>query len=163
MENLVTSPELLNLLNKSISREMQVSIQYMLQHSTWNARLPATAGQTSAKQSKFVGSHSAVWLPGNSLKKIAITEMRHAEAVAERVVRLGGEPTTQPDPVIIGETLKEILEIDREQERGAIDLYREIIEVAEKAKDESTRDLFKRILSDEELHHRVFSRLLEEG
>ena len=141
---------------------MQVSIQYMLQHSIWNARLPAIAGQTSAKQSKFVGSHSAVWLPGNSLKKIAITEMRHAEAIAEQVVRLGGEPTTQPAPILLGESAEEMLEIDREQERRAIQLYKQIIDVADKAHDDAIVGLFGRILADEERHHQIFSDLLED-
>ena len=159
-----TSPELISLLNKAIAREIQVSIQYMLQHAIWNATESVeSVEKTSYKQSKFVGSHSPVWLPGVSLKKIAITEMRHAEAIAERVARLGGEPATQPDTISTGKTLKEILEIDREQERKAIELYQQIINIAEIEHDDITPSMFKRILSDEENHHRIFSSLLKEA
>ena len=103
------------------------------------------------------------FLPGNSLKKVAITETRHAEAIAERVVQLGGEPTTHPAPITLGETVEEMLELDREQERGAIELYRRIIQAAEQAGDEATQSLFQHILADEEKHHQTFASLLQEG
>ena len=89
--------------------------------------------------------------------------MRHAEAIVERVVRLGGEPTTQPDAITLGQTVREMLENDREQERGAIQLYRQIINVAEREHDDATRDLFQRISSEEGEHYRTFSKLLGEN
>ncbi|MFC2122917.1 bacterioferritin [Bacteroidota bacterium] len=162
MQNKETEPGLIRLLNKAIAREMQVSIQYMLQHSIINALEAAESnGALSSKKIKFIGSHSPTWLPGLNLKKIAITEMRHAESITERLVNLGGEPTTQPDVIMIGESLKEVLEIDREQERSAIELYEQIISVAEKEHDDVTLNMFKRILSDEISHHQAFSKLLE--
>jgi bacterioferritin len=161
MENRIASAELLNLLNKAIARELQVSIQYMFQHSIGASKGASTSGKTlSAKRNKFVASHSPVWLPGTTLKKIAITEMRHAEAIVERVAGLGGEPTTQPDAITIGETAEEMLEIDKGQEREAIQLYGQIINLAESEQDDVTKNLFQRILSDEEEHHRVFSNML---
>ena len=154
--------ERLVLLNKAIARELQVSIQYMFQHSLGAGLEPAIAGNTqAAKRNNFVATKRPYWLPGNSLKKIAITEMRHAEAIAERVVLLGGEPTTQPDPITLGETVGEMLELDREQERGAIQLYRQIIQVAGQAGDDATQSLFQRILVDEEKHHQTFTDLLQ--
>jgi bacterioferritin len=156
------STELIELLNKAVARELQVSIQYMLQHSIWITKAPAKPDEeVSESQRKFVGTHFPFWLPGTGLKKIAITEMRHAEAIAERVVRLSGKPTTKPDPVTIGETVKEILEINKAVEKGAITLYKRIIEVAEKQNDEETKKLFERILSDEEGHLKTFSEMLE--
>ena len=164
MENEAASSELMNLLNDAMARELQVSIQYMLQHAIGSGQVSAVSGKTPrSEQSKFVASHSPVWLPGASLKKIAITEMTHAEAIAERVVLLGGEPTTQPEAITIGKTTREMLENDREQERRAIELYRQIIGVAGKEDDDATTKLFQQILSDEEKHHRVFSDLLGEG
>jgi bacterioferritin len=53
-----------------------------------------------------------------------------------------------------------MLEDDREQERGAIRLYQQIIDVAGKAQDTATAALFRRILADEEKHFRLFSDLL---
>jgi bacterioferritin len=156
------SNELLELLNKAVARELQVSIQYMLPHSIWIAKAPAKPDEEiSEAQRKFVGTHFPYWLPGASLKKIAITEMRHAEAIAERVVQLGGKPTTHPNPVKLGETVNEILEINKTVESQAIKRYKQIIEVAEKEKDDETKKLFERILSDEEGHFKTFSEMLD--
>ena len=153
--------ELLSLLNQAIARELQVSIQYMFQHSLGAGLEPAGSGKTqAARRHNFVATKRPYWLPGNSLKKIAITEMRHAEAIAERVVHLGGEPTTHPDPITLGETVGEMLELDREQEQGAIQLYRQIIQVAEQESERATESLFQRILADEEKHHQTFADLL---
>ena len=162
MDNQGKGGDLLDLLNQAVARELQVCIQYMFQHSIGTSPSLAVSGKTPAgKQSKFVTSHSPIWLPGAALRKIGITEMKHAEAIAERIVVLGGEPTTQPDPVIIGNTVKTMLENDREQERGAIELYRHIMEVADREGDLTTKALFQRILSDEETHYRVFSEVLD--
>jgi bacterioferritin len=114
MDKKEDSSKLLKLLNKAVAREIQVSIQYMLQHSILNVHASDKSEKTSSdKQDKFVGTHFPYWLPGTSLKKIAIAEMRHAEVIAERVVRLGGEPTTQPDPITLGNSSKEITQCDR--------------------------------------------------
>ena len=119
----------------------------MFQHSVGASQGSAVSGKApSVKQSKFVASHSPFWLPGSSLKKTAITEMRHAEAIAERIVLLGGEPTTQPEAITINKTTKEMLENDREQEREAIELYGYIIDVAGKENDDITMNLFQKIL-----------------
>jgi bacterioferritin len=140
---------------------VKVSIQYMFQHSIVSSQKSSVSGKTTAaRQLKFVTSHSPVWFPGSSLRKIAIAEMRHAEAIVESVVLLGGEPTTQPEPITIGKTVEEMLNNDRDQEAAAIQLYRAIIRLAENERDDVTTNLFQRILSDEEAHHRVFSDLL---
>ena len=162
MSNQTASPELLRLLNQALARELQVVIQYMLQHGIGAGQTLAGAWPAS-KQRTFVASHAQVWLPGQTLKKIAITEMRHAEAIAERVVHLGGEPTTQPDPVTIGKATSEMLALDQHEEQGAIELYRRIIEFAGQQHDEVTAKLFRQILSDEEKHLAAFSALLSEG
>ena len=161
MEHPETSSELLALLNQAVARELQVSVQYMLQHAIEAGHgSPAAGKTTAARQTRFVASHSSYFLPGATLKKIAIAEMRHAEAIAERIILLGGEPPTQPAGIVIGNTVVEMLENDREEERGAIRLYGQVIDVAAKGHDDVTRDLFQRILADEQRHHRVFSDLL---
>ena len=106
------SKELLDLLNKAIARELQVSIQYMWQHVLWRG----VKG----------------FAVKDELRSIAITEMKHAEAIAERLAYLGGTPATKPEPIFIGENLKEMIERDKKDEEGAITLYKEIIEVAQK-------------------------------
>ena len=71
----------------------------------------------------------------DELKSIAITEMKHAEAIAERLACFGGTPTTKLDPIFVGETLKEMLEADKKAKEGAITLYKQIIEMAQKEED----------------------------
>lgn len=137
----MVSKELLDLLNKGIARELQVSIQYMWQHVLW----------------KGVNGFAVK----DELKKIAITEMKHAEAIAERLVYLGGTPTTKPDPIFVGENLKEMLEKDKADEEGAIELYKRTIEMSKKEGDVTTQRLFRQILGDEEEHHDTFTGLLE--
>jgi bacterioferritin len=153
--------DIMGLLIEAIGRELHVSVLYMLQHaiaagqqSTKDANMPSTL------QGTFVASHVPYFLPGDRLKKIAITEMRHAEAITERVVILGGSPPSQPAALHIGLTIEAMLMDDQDQERQAIELYKEIIEIARKANDLITMNLFQRILKDEEGHHRVFSKLL---
>jgi bacterioferritin len=136
------SAELLELMNKAIAREIQVSIQYMWQHVQW--------GGVKGFAVK------------DELKDIAKAEMKHAEMIAERLYYLGGIPTTKPDPIFVGKTLKEMIERDTKDEEGAIKLYNEIIEVARKEGDEVTNRLFRQILQDEEDHHDTFTTLLEE-
>lgn len=95
-------------------------------------------------------------------KKIGITEMKHAEAVAERLDYLGGVPTTKPTPIEIGKTAKEMLQINKKAEEDAISLYKQIITMAEKEGDQVTAALFTDILTEEEEHHNQFSTLLED-
>jgi bacterioferritin len=135
------SKKLNDMLNDAISREIQVSIQYMWQHIM------------------AVGMESAS--VGGIFKSFAITEMKHAEAIAERVDYLGGVPTTQPAPIKVGKTLTEMLKLDLNAETDAITLYKEIIKVAREEGDETTKKLFLDILSDEEDHHNQFRTLLE--
>jgi bacterioferritin len=73
---------------------------------------------------------------------------------------LGGEPTTQPAAITIGDSAKEMLEIDRTAEEAAIDLYTRIIGVARDAADATTVRLFEKILVDEQRHRRAFANLL---
>jgi bacterioferritin len=137
----MASKKLLELLNKGIAREIQVSVQYMWQHVQWSG-IP----------------HYAI---KDELKKVAIAEMKHAEEIAERLFYLGGVPTTKPEPIFVGKTLKEMLTKDMKDEEGAIKLYKETIQVAEKEGDVTTAQLFKKILADEEEHHDFFQGVLE--
>jgi len=138
----MASKKLLEILNKAIAREMQVAIQYMWQHVQWSG-VKGFAVQ-------------------EELKKIAITEMKHAETIAERLFYLGAIPTTKPEPIFVGKTLKEMIKRDVKDEEGAIELYKTIIEMAEKEGDTTTAFIFREILEDEEEHHDTFTTLLED-
>ena len=81
----MVSQKLLELLNKGIAAELQVSIQYMWQH----VQVTGIDGVTVE----------------NIFKQTAIAEMKHAEKLAERLDYLDGVPTTKPEPVFVGEAL----------------------------------------------------------
>ncbi|MGA2158519.1 MAG: ferritin-like domain-containing protein [Dehalococcoidia bacterium] len=136
------SRALLTMLNRAIAREIQVSIQYMWQHVQW-------AGV------KGFAVHDA-------LKSIAISEMKHAESIAERLFYLGEIPTTKPDPIFVGTTLKEMIANDVAAEVTAVKMYKDIIKMALKEGDETTAQLFREILEQEEEHHDTFTTLLED-
>jgi len=137
----LASKELIEMLNKAITLELQVSIQYMWQH----VRI-------------YGFNHLAI---AEELKKIAISEMKHAESIAERVDYLGGVPTTNPAKIVVGETPEEMITNDMMAEEEGIAFYKKIIERAMQEKDYVTSELFEDILSDEEDHHNVFRTLLE--
>lgn len=136
------SNQLKEMLNDAISREIAVSIQYMWQH------VQVMGVKAVAVQDQF--------------KKTAITEMKHAEKIAERLWYLEGIPTVKPAPIKVGENLKEFLELDTKAEEDAILLYKKIIEQANKEGDVTTSFIFKEILEDEEEHHDLFTTMLEE-
>src|SRR4030066_2551910 len=94
------SASLLEELNKAVAREIQVAIQYMWQHVQWGGV-------------KGFAVHS-------EFRSIAIAEMKHAEAIAERLYYLGGIPTTKPEPILVGASLKEMIQRDIKDEAGAI-------------------------------------------
>ena len=138
----MASKEMLDMLNKAIARELQVTIQYMWQHVMWKG-LKGFAVK-------------------DELKSVAITEMKHAEEIAERLTYLGGTPTTKPEPIFVGGSLKEMIEHNKKDEEGAIKMYKDIIKMAKDEGDEVTKRMFQKILADEEEHHDTFSGLLEE-
>jgi bacterioferritin len=162
MVNTKVSPELFDLLNAALLRELEVSVQYMLQHTLWAGKTSISKNEEmSSKPDKFIASHRLFFLPGITLKKIAITEMIHAETIGERIIVLGGDIEEEVPSSTIGASTREILEIDRDQEKSAIDLYKRIIEMAIKEGDHITAKMFKKILKDEEGHHKTFSTMLD--
>lgn len=98
----------------------------------------------------------------DQFKQTAITEMKPAEKIAERLWYLEGTPTIKPVPIKVGVSLKEFLELDTKAEEEAILLYKKIIELAQKEGDVTTAFTFKEILEDEEEHHDLFTTMLEE-
>lgn len=137
----MASQKLIELLNKGVSRELQVSLQYMWDH----VRIISMAADTV----------------GDVFRKIAIEEMKHAEQISERIDYLGGVPTTDVDPVVIGKTPVEMLELGKKAEEEALVLYKATIKQAVEEGDVVTRHLFEDILEDEEEHHHVFTHLLK--
>jgi len=135
------SDSLRKMLNDAIAKEIAVSIQYLWQH------VQVIGVKTVTIQDQF--------------KQAAITEMIHAEKIAERLWYLEGTPTTQPAPIKGGESLKEFLELNAKAEEKTILLYKKVVEQALKEGDITSSFLFKEILEDEEEHHDLFTTMLE--
>ncbi len=86
-------------------------------------------------------------------RKESIEEMHHAEALMERILYLDGDPNmTEMFPLRIGRSPKEQFENDLKLELDALPRLNEAIKVATEAADNGSRDLFEKILVDEEEH-----------
>jgi len=86
-------------------------------------------------------------------RKESIEEMVHAEKLMERILFLDGTPVmTETMALRIGKTVKEQFENDLKLELEAIPRLNEAIKTATEAKDGGSRELFEKILVDEEHH-----------
>lgn len=83
----------------------------------------------------------------------SIDEMKHADMLAERILFLEGLPNFQAlGKLRIGEAVEEILKCDLDLEHEAIPLLRDAIAHCESARDYISREIFERILENEEEH-----------
>jgi bacterioferritin len=135
-----------NLLNKAVSRELQVSIQYMLQHAKMEKLMQKTIPENILLDKT---TYDAM---GTFLREFAIQEMKHAADIMERIYYLGGEATTKSDKPVVGNSLVEFAKSGVKAEEEALMLYRKIIKAAAKVGDRETRKLFQKIYAEEETH-----------
>jgi len=119
-------------LNTDVALELGATIQYL--HHHWMAE----------------GMESPAII--DLFEKIGRDEMQHLEKFAERIVYLGGVPTTKPAPVKTGGDLKKMIKDDLDGENNAIKIYKEHIKLCAKLGDTTTRLMLEEIASDEEGH-----------
>jgi len=141
-----TTPEYFELLNHAVSREIQVSLQYMLQHAKMEKLIRKIIPENILLDKT---TYDAV---GKFLREIAIQEMKHAAAIEERIYYLGGSATTKADKPYIGNSLSEFAKNGVKAEEEALTLYRKIIAEAGKMEDWETREVFEKIYGEEEQH-----------
>ncbi|MEO3470452.1 bacterioferritin [Roseomonas sp. CAU 1739] len=133
---MLRDPKVIEHLNTQLTNELTAINQYFL-----HARMLRHWGVTKLGKHEYEES---------------IEEMRHADALIERILFLGGHPNVQRlNPILTGEGVREILECDQKLEEKAIGDLREAIAYCESVRDYITRDLFASILKDEE-HHADF-------
>jgi bacterioferritin len=120
-------------LNRALRHELTASSQFWLHY-----RLLENWG---------FGKMARTW------RKESIEEMIHADQLIARIIFLEGRPDLQHvEPLIIGETPREVLDCDLRVEYAARALYRQARDAAEAADDHVTRILFEELIEAEEEH-----------
>jgi bacterioferritin len=90
---------------------------------------------------------------GSFIKKQSIDEMKHAEEIIERILFLDGTPNlTELMQLNIGQNVKAQLDNDLKLEVNAVGMYNHAVKVARDEGDNASRELFERLLKDEERH-----------
>jgi bacterioferritin len=87
------------------------------------------------------------------IKKESIDEMKHAEALIERLLFLEGIPKmTESLEINVGSDVRAQIESDLKLEIDAVAMYNRFVQLARDAGDNASRELFERLLKDEEGH-----------
>ncbi|OBG76963.1 bacterioferritin [Mycobacterium sp. E2462] len=126
-------PEVLRLLNEQLTSELTAINQYFL-HSKMQDNWGFTELAEHTRAESF-------------------DEMRHAEAITDRILLLDGLPNYQRlFSLRIGQTLREQFEADLAIEYEVLERLKPAIVFCREKQDSTTANLFERIVADEELH-----------
>lgn len=126
-------PQLLDVLNDVLSAELTAINQYFV-------------------HAKMCGNWGYMRLHKH-IRHESIDEMRHAEAITERILFLEGVPNYQRlYKVNVGETVDEMFRSDLALEYTAVERLNKGIQLAVNAGDNTTRALLEDILKSEEEH-----------
>jgi len=126
-------PEIIELLNEILTAELTAINQYFI-----HAKMCANWGLTELAEHSHAES---------------IDEMKDADSIIERILFLDGVPNMQRlNPVRVGETVPEQLELDRQLEVAAVERYNRGIVLTVDKGDNGTRELLARNLIGEEEH-----------
>jgi bacterioferritin len=134
--------KVIGLLNEARARELHAITQYMIQHYEWE--------------------DTGYGKLASSIKRIAIQEMKHAEHLAERILFLGGTPSTKPsDTAKKGLAITEHLKANIALESDAVKMYNDSVRVCAEELDNISKALFEELLAEEEPHLDEFLRILD--
>jgi len=138
----VDKKTLVDHLNDDLANELSAVIQYL----TYAAK---ASGPYRPQLSAFF------------LAEVA-DEQGHAQFLANKIVALGGEPTTTPNPVPRAESNREMLEAVLEAERRAIAGYVERAEEADAFGDKGLAVQLEDMVRDESEHAEETERILKD-
>ena len=125
--------KVIGFLNKALKNELSAINQYFL-----HARMYKNWGLEKLNEKEYHES---------------IDEMKHADMLIERILFLEGLPNLQDiGKIFIGENPKEMLECDLKMEHLAIPDLKDAIAHCESVSDYISRELFEKILDNEEEH-----------
>jgi bacterioferritin len=126
------NPKILQELNKALREELTAINQYFVH----------------AEMCENWGYHKL----SGYIKKQSIGEMKHAEALLERILFLEGSPAMEPMKLTLGDTVKQMVQNDLKLELSAIQQYNQAVRIATEMGDNGSRDLLVVLLKDEEDH-----------
>jgi bacterioferritin len=89
---------------------------------------------------------------GSHIRKQSIDEMKHAEHLIERILFLDGTPKMEHLELTVGADVRAQIEADCKLEVSAVAMYNKAIRVSREAGDDQSRELFSKLLKDEEEH-----------
>jgi len=133
---------LIDNLNNDLSNELSAIIQYI----TYSAQV---TGPFRLQLESFF------------LKEVP-DEQGHAEFLANKVVALGGVPTTRPAPVAAAESNKELLEAALAAEKKAVAGYTERAQQADEFGDVGLKVQLEDMVRDETEHKEKIERILRD-
>ena len=115
------------------------------------------ASELTAMNQYFLGAkicaHQGLDRLAHRLRKESLDEMRHAEALVERILLLGGLPNLQKiEKLHVAESVPEQLRADLELERRSVGQLNDGVRTAREAGDNGTAMLLESLLRGAEAH-----------
>jgi len=89
---------------------------------------------------------------GDYIRKQSIDEMKHAEELIERILFLDATPKMEYLELSVGTNVRGQLEADLKLEENAVEMYNKAVQISRDAGDDQSRELFSKLLKDEEEH-----------
>jgi bacterioferritin len=126
-------PRIIDLLNQVLRKELTGINQYFI-----HSRMCENWGYQVLKKAHYDES---------------IDEMKHADAIIQRILFLDGVPNVSDyDRILIGGTVRQQLDNDLALEIAALEVLRPGIQLCWEVADHGTRELLEHMVRDEERH-----------
>jgi bacterioferritin len=138
----LVSKKVIDVLNQARERELHAILQYMVEH--------------------YELDNDGYEKLGSLVKKTAIVEMKHAEELGERILFLGGTPSTKPSAEVKkGLSIADQVKFNIELEVNAVKLYNEAAAICAAEGDNVSKAIFEKLVDQEEGHQDEFQKIEE--